>query len=119
MGKKLGLLRLYETPSQSWCRYNVRRQSASRPYIYAQSEATLVVKSDYNKGGTWSGATENLKNHWALTLCRNHLSYPGNKALIEKGAIPVDDDWDGNIHAFTVKESPESVQQLSLFGDAE
>ena len=88
-------------------------------YIYAQSEATLVVKSDYNKGGTWSGATENLKNHWALTLCRNHLSYPGNKALIEKGAIPVDDDWDGNIHAFTVKESPESVQQLSLFGDAE
>ena len=88
-------------------------------YIYAQSEATVVVKSDYNKGGTWSGATENLKNHWALTLCRNHLSYPGNKALIEKGAIPVDDDWDGNIHAFTVKESPESVQQLSLFGDAE
>ena len=88
-------------------------------YIYAQSEATVVVKSDYNKGGTWSGATENLKNHWALTLCRNHLSYPGNKALIEKGAIPVEDDWDGNIHAFTVKESPESVQQLSLFGDAE
>ena len=88
-------------------------------YIYAQSEATVVVKSDYNKGGTWSGATENLKNQWELTLCRNHLSYPGNKALIERGAIPVDDDWDGSIHAFTVKETKESVQQLSLFDDAE
>lgn len=84
-------------------------------YIYAQSEATLIVKSDYNKGGTWSGAVENLRNRWALTLCRNHLSYPGNKALIEKGAIPVDDDWDGSIQSFT--EEQESVQQLSLFGD--
>jgi predicted Rossmann fold nucleotide-binding protein DprA/Smf involved in DNA uptake len=88
-------------------------------YIYAQSEATVVVKSDFNKGGTWNGATENLKNQWALTLCRNHLSYPGNKALIEKGAIPVEDDWDGSIQAFTAKEKQESVQQLSLFGDVE
>ena len=88
-------------------------------YIYAQSEATVIVKSDYNKGGTWNGATENLRNQWALTLCRNHLSYPGNKALIEKGAIPVDDDWDGSIQAFAEKETQESVQQLSLFGDAE
>ncbi len=88
-------------------------------YIYAQSEATLVVKSDYNKGGTWNGATENLKNHWALTLCRNHLSYPGNKALIEKGAIPVEDDWDGNIQVFTEKAKQENAQQLSLFGDTE
>ena len=88
-------------------------------YIYAQSEATVVVKSDYNKGGTWSGATENLRNQWALMLCRNHLSYPGNKALIEKGAIPVDDDWDGSIQTFTEKAKPESVEQLSLFGDAE
>ena len=86
-------------------------------YIYAQSDATLIVKSDYNKGGTWSGATENLRNRWALTLCRNHLSYPGNKALIEKGAIPVDDDWDGNIQALAEKEKQESAEQLSLFGD--
>ena len=88
-------------------------------YIYAQSEATVIVKSDYNKGGTWNGATENLRNHWALTLCRNHLSYPGNKALIEKGAIPVDDDWDGGLQTFTEREQQDSAQQLSLFGDAE
>ena len=86
-------------------------------YIYAQSDATLIVKSDYNKGGTWNGAIENLRNRWALTLCRNHLSYPGNKALIEKGAIPVDDDWDGSIQALAEKEKQESAEQLSLFGD--
>lgn len=86
-------------------------------YIYAQSDATLIVKSDYNKGGTWSGATENLRNRWALTLCRNHLSYPGNKALIEKGAIPVDDDWDGNFQTLAEKEKQENAEQLSLFGD--
>ena len=99
--------------------FNIGVAMMRNKYIYAQSEATVVVKSDYNKGGTWSGATENLRNQWALTLCRNHLSYPGNKALIEKGAIPVDDDWDGSIQSFTEKEKPESVQQLSLFGDAE
>lgn len=84
-------------------------------YIYAQSEATVVIKADYNKGGTWNGATENLKNQWAQTLCWNHLSYPGNKALIERGAIPIDEDWDGGIHFIENKEADEHGEQLSLF----
>lgn len=65
-------------------------------YIYAQSSGTVVVRSDLNKGGTWAGASENLKNSWSPTLCWNH-PYPGNQALIEKGAIPIGDDWDGHI----------------------
>ena len=88
-------------------------------YIYAQSEATVVIKADYNKGGTWNGATENLRNQWALTLCWNHLSYPGNKALIEKGAIPVGEDWDGSIRPFLEKKEQERAEQLSLFGETE
>ena len=99
--------------------FNTGTAMMRNKYIYAQSEATVVVKSDYNKGGTWSGATENLRNQWALTLCRNHLSYPGNKALIEKGAIPVDDDWDGSIEDFAEREQQDGAQQLSLFSDAE
>ena len=86
-------------------------------YIYAQSEATVVVKSDYNKGGTWSGAIENLKNRWALPLCWSHLAYPGNKALIEKGAYPVYDDWDGALEPFYEKAEQEIVEQLSLFDE--
>ena len=84
-------------------------------YIYAQSEATLVVKADYNKGGTWNGAVENLKSRWALPLCWSHLSYPGNKALIEKGAHPVYDDWDGNIQQLVEEDARNRTEQMSLF----
>ena len=84
-------------------------------YIYAQSEATVVVRADYNKGGTWNGAVENLKNNWALLLCRRHLAYPGNKALIERGAVPVGDDWNGSIEAVLAEKEQERTQQLSFF----
>ena len=30
-------------------------------YIYAQSSGTVIIRSDKGKGGTWAGATENLK----------------------------------------------------------
>lgn len=30
-------------------------------YIYALSNITVIVSSDYNKGRTWAGVTENLK----------------------------------------------------------
>lgn len=84
-------------------------------YIYAQSEGTIVVKADYNKGGTWNGAIENLSNRWALPLCWDHVSYPGNKALIDKGAIPIGSDWDGDLDALAEKEAQEKPEQLSLF----
>ena len=86
-------------------------------YIYAQSEAAVVIKADYNKGGTWSGATENLRNRWSFTLCRNKLTYPGNKALIEKGAYPIDETWDGDIRRYTEETRQEGTEQISLFDD--
>ena len=84
-------------------------------YIYAQSEATVVIKADYNKGGTWSGAVENLNHRWALPLCWNHVSYPGNKALIEKGAIPIGEEWDGSLESIIKKASQGENEQLSFF----
>ena len=84
-------------------------------YIYAQSDATIVIKADYNKGGTWNGAIENLSNQWALSLCWNHLAYPGNKALIEKGAIPINEEWDGNPVRYIEKANQEKTEQLSIF----
>ena len=32
-------------------------------YIYAQSSGTVVVHSDFKKGGTWTGAAENLEKN--------------------------------------------------------
>lgn len=84
-------------------------------YIYAHSDATVVVKADYNKGGTWAGAVDNLKHHWAATLCRDHKSYPGNRALIEQGAIPIDSNWDGDVARILNEKQAELGEQLSLF----
>lgn len=92
--------------------FNVGFAMMRNRYIYAQSEATVIVRSDLNKGGTWTGATENLKNNWCSTLCWEH-DYPGNKALIEKGAIPIPIDWDGIIP--TKKQTVEEYEQTSIF----
>ena len=83
-------------------------------YIYAHSAGTVVVKSDYKKGGTWSGATDALKKELCPVLCRNQRQYPGNAELIRMGAIPIDDTWNGDI---TKLDNPSIDQgtQLSLF----
>ena len=92
--------------------FNVGFAMMRNRYIYAQSEATVIVRSDLNKGGTWTGATENLKNNWCSTLCWEH-SYPGNKVLIEKGAIPIPNDWNGIIPEKA--QTVEKYEQTSIF----
>ena len=102
--------------------FNVGVAMMRNRYIYAQSSGTVVVLSDKGKGGTWAGATENLKRSVCPTFCRN-CDYPGNKELIRLGAIPVDDEWDGNadvtLEPATVSQKEEnktnSFTQLSLF----
>lgn len=80
-------------------------------FIYAQSEATVVVKSDFDKGGTWTGAIEDLKNHWCPLFCWDNAAYKGNRELIRRGAIPIRDDWDGNVSS---SPKPQAIQ-TSLF----
>lgn len=41
--------------------FSVGRAMERNKYIYIQSIATVVIKSDLNKGGTWAGAIEALK----------------------------------------------------------
>ena len=95
--------------------FNVGIAMQRNRYIYAQSEATVVVRADLNKGGTWSGATENLRHSWCPTLCWDY-PYPGNKALIEKGAVASDNTWDGSISTQqTSTDAQEEFSQISLF----
>lgn len=82
-------------------------------YIYAQSRGTVVIKADYNKGGTWAGAMENLRHKWCAEFCRENKKYPGNTALIRAGAIPIDEAWDGNVLSETYSQS--EAEQLTLF----
>lgn len=95
--------------------FNVGIAMMRNRYIYAQSSGTIVVKSEYNKGGTWAGATENLQHGWCKQICWNKISYPGNKALIEKGAIPIDITWDGVIDNLKETTPFSDSEQLSLF----
>ncbi len=76
--------------------FNVGFAMMRNKYIYSQSDATIIIKTDKNKGGTWNGAIENLKKGWCTEYCRN-IEYPGNLELIKMGAIPIDENWDGTI----------------------
>lgn len=84
-------------------------------FVYAQSEGTVVVRSDYEKGGTWAGAADNLKKEWCPMFCWNNRSYRGNQALIENGAIPIDEAWDGNLAASVSAANHKTCVQMSLF----
>ena len=65
-------------------------------FIYGHSMATVVVRSDLNRGGTWSGATEAMDKGLCPVLCWNNRAYEGNQGLISRGALPIDDSWDGD-----------------------
>jgi len=52
-------------------------------YVYLLSQKTVVVKSGI-KGGTWSGATENIKKNWVplLVVENDSSNYEGNQKLL-------------------------------------
>ena len=70
--------------------FNVGNAMQRNKLIYALADAALVVSSDLNKGGTWSGATEQLnKLHFVPIYVRSTgQSSPGLDALRAKGAKP-------------------------------
>ncbi len=81
-------------------------------YIYAHSLGTVAVKSDYKKGGTWHGASDCIKHGISTVFCRN-LNIRGNAELISLGAIPIDENWDGDIKRYILSEFEKNIQ-LSL-----
>lgn len=58
--------------------------------IYALADAALVVTSDFNTGGTWNGAIEQLeKLHLVPVFVRKGADTgKGNAALIHRGGLP-------------------------------
>ncbi|MCW2279212.1 DNA-processing protein DprA [Heliophilum fasciatum] len=64
---------------------------ARNKYIYGLSDYSVIVSSSL-KGGTWSGATENLKYQWVPLFVRDGTHVPeGNQKLLSLGGIPVAD----------------------------
>jgi DNA processing protein len=78
--------------------FNVGNAMRRNRLIYALADASLVVNSDLNKGGTWAGATEQLdKLHMVPVYVRSSgETSPGLEALRKKGAVPWPDPEDAN-----------------------
>lgn len=82
-------------------------------YIYAQSVGTVVVRSDYKKGGTWNGAIDCIKHKINPVFCWNNIEYKGNQELIKLGAVPIDENWNGDVSECNIQE--EEPIQLTFF----
>lgn len=81
---------LLTTPFRPNSRFEVWKAMERNKLIYGLAEFAFVVSSDANKGGTWTGATENLKRDWSPLLVRDGEHVPdGNRRLIDLGGIPV------------------------------
>ena len=83
--KRLVLVSPYD-PSAG---FNVGNAMQRNKLIYALSDASLVVSSDYNSGGTWAGAVEQLdKLHLVPVYVRcSENTGKGLTALKDKGAL--------------------------------
>lgn len=70
--------------------FNVGNAMQRNKLIYALADASLVVSSDVNKGGTWAGAVEQLdKLKFVPVFVRSTgESSAGLDALRNKGALP-------------------------------
>jgi len=101
--------------------FNIGHAMQRNKVIYSVADAALVVNSDYEKGGTWAGAIEQLDK---LHLIPLYVRSDGNSslgldALLQKGAIPwpnpstADDLLDLLQHSSNANKSSH-IEQLSL-----
>lgn len=66
--------------------FSVRQAMDRNKLIYCLSDVGFVVQSE-TKGGTWSGANENLKKKWVpLWVKRTAEKGSGNERIVEAGA---------------------------------
>lgn len=83
MEKRLVLVSPYDPAAG----FNVGHAMQRNKFIYALSDAALVVSADFQKGGTWEGAVEQLERlHFVPVFVRNgDNGGKGNRALIQRG----------------------------------
>ena len=85
-GARLALL----TPFRPDAGFRPGNAMARNKLVYASADAAVVVASG-DGGGTWTGATENLRARWVPLFVRaDSSSPPGNRLLLERGANPVE-----------------------------
>jgi predicted Rossmann fold nucleotide-binding protein DprA/Smf involved in DNA uptake len=67
--------------------FDVGNAMARNKYIYCLCDAAVVISSTQGKGGTWSGAVEDLKKCWTPLWVKSHQdNSSGNAGLVLQGA---------------------------------
>ena len=91
--------------------FNVGNAMQRNKVIYALADAGLVVTSDFEKGGTWAGAIEQIERfHFVPVFVRNgNQAGRGNLALIHHGGVPWPNPRNGDELARLLAEAIESV----------
>ncbi len=84
-------------------------------YIYALADRALIVNSAYEKGGTWAGAKEELKQESQIPVWvrveGNILA--GNHQLLKLGAMPFPSEpWNFNI--ISLLEEAEHINKMEI-----
>ena len=116
--RKLVLISAYD-PSAGFNAGNAMQRNKA---IYALADTGLVVTSDFNKGGTWTGAIEQLERlHFVPIFIRNREdSEQGTVALIHRGGIKWPEPKNGEqllsviTNAVSEKSKKPNVEQLGL-----
>ena len=77
------------SPFDPSLRFTVAQAMQRNKVIYALAEAALVVNADFNRGGTWAGAVEQLKKYSVPIFVRSSGDRSeGLEALQDRGARP-------------------------------
>lgn len=89
--------------------FDVGNAMARNKYIYCLADAAVVIAASKERGGTWSGAVENLKKGWVPLWVKSHQDpASGNSELVKRGA-----QWlpDGEPSALSVRDLTEPEDQ--------
>ncbi|MYC33573.1 MAG: DNA-processing protein DprA [Chloroflexi bacterium] len=101
--------------------FNVGNAMQRNKLVYALADAGLVIESDYNKGGTWAGAVEQLDK---LSLVPIYVRSKGDisnglRALERRGALPwpnpaTADDFRGVIDGKQPHQGDKAIKQSAF-----
>jgi predicted Rossmann fold nucleotide-binding protein DprA/Smf involved in DNA uptake len=77
------------SPYDPYASFNVGHAMERNKYIYALGEWACIISSGHQKGGTWTGAIEQLERYqWLPLYVHSGTDAPeGNTILIERGGI--------------------------------
>ena len=91
--------------------FNVGHAMQRNKLIYALADAALVVSSDFEQGGTWAGAIEQIDRlHFVPVFVRNGVNAgKGNAALLHRGGKPWPNPQSGNELGMALVAAAEAV----------